>query len=231
MKKIIYSILLGTAASAFASVEHSELPEVKEPKFIRSHHELSPNFRWLKHRETGYTYSKYIGGFEYNYSRSEGMNFNSFIGYSIYKDKSYFMADWGIKYLIQPGDFAKNTLLYPAIGITNTSHFSTNANDETFQIYRSAFNGGLGIAYNLMDFVNIDTTISYFKDLSTSCILRKGDEFWGKNYFSPSGLKAAITFRFPSLMSKDIEIGGFYSTTIKKCYKEYGFKTAVAFAF
>jgi Na+-transporting NADH:ubiquinone oxidoreductase subunit NqrB len=73
--------------------------------------------------------------------------------------------------------------------------------------------------------------VTYFKDLSTSCILRKGDEFWGKNYFSPAGFKAALMFRFPNLMSKDIEVGGFYARTIKNCYQEYGFKTAVAFAF
>lgn len=231
MKNLIYTFLLGSAATAFATSEKGQLPEVKEPKFISRHHELTPNFRWLKHKETGYTYSKYIGGFEYNYARSEGMNFNSFIGYSIYKDKSYFTADWAVKYLITLGDFAENTLLYPTIGMTNTSHFSTNTNDETFQIYRSAFNGGLGVSYNLKNIVSIDTAIAYFKDLSTSCILRKGDEFWGKNYFSPSGLKASIAFRFPSLMSKDLEIGGFYAKTIKKCYAEYGFKTAVAFAF
>jgi len=230
MKKLIYTFLLGSAATAFAT-EASDSVNLKEPRFISTGHELTPNFRWLKHKEPGYTYSKYIGGFEYNYVRSEGMNFNSFIGYSIYKDKSYFVADWGVKYLIIMGENCENTLLYPTAGITNTSHFSTNTNDETFQIYRSAFNGGFGLTYNVKGIVNVDTTITYFKDLATSCILRMGDEFWGKNYFSPSGLKATLSFRFPNLMSKDLEFGGFYSRTIKKCYSEYGFKTAVAFAF
>ena len=231
MKKILYSFLLGSAATAFATTEHPELPEIKETSVILHHHEINPNFRWLKHKERGYTYSKYIAGFEYNYFRSEGVNFNSFIGYSIYKDKSYFTADWAVKYLVPMGDKMDSSVLYPVIGITNTSHFSTNTNDETFQIYRSAFNGGVGYTYKVKHHVNIDTSVSYFKDLSTSCILHKGDEFWGKNYFSPSGFKATLAFRFPSLSSKEIEVGGFYARTIKKCYSEFGFKTAVAFVF
>lgn len=231
MKKLIYTFLLGGAVTGFATDDSAEKVVYQEPKFISSHHEITPNFRWLKHEERGFNYSKYIGGFEYNYARSEGMNFNSFIGYSIYKDKSYFIADWGVKYLIGLGAYPEKTFFYPVAGMTNTSHFLTNRNNEAFQVYRSAFNGGLGLTYNLKQFVNIDTTITYFKDLATSSVLHKGDEFWGKNYFSPSGIKAALSFRFSNLMSKDIEIGGFYARTIKKCYAEYGFKTAVAFAF
>jgi hypothetical protein len=231
MKNLICTFLLGSAATAFATDSSAETVSFEPAKIVTSHHELTPNFRWFKHKENGYTYSKYVGGFEYNYERSEGMNFNSFLGYSIYKDKSFFTADWSVKYLIPTGGYATSMSVYPMVGMTNTSHFSTSTNDETFQIYRSAFLGGLGINYNVQDWMTIDTLVSYFKDLSTSCILRKGDEFWGKNYFSPSGFKAALTFRFPHLMSKDIEIGGFYAQTIKKCYKEYGFKTAVAFAF
>lgn len=231
MKKLIYTLLLGSAATACATNEYPETIEIKEASIIKSHHELTPNFRWLKHKETGYTFSKYIGGFEYNYARSEGMNFNSFIGYSIYKDKSYFVADWGVKYLIPLDKYPSNVAFYPMLGMTNTSHFSTSAYEETFQIYRSAFTGGFGLSYNFSEWINVDGNISYFKDLSTSCILRKGDEFWGKNYLSPAGFKAALMFRLPKLMNKDIEIGGFYSRTIKKCYQEFGFKTAVAFSF
>lgn len=231
MKKIIYTFLLGGAASAFATTETTDSIEFNQPQVISHHHEINPNFRWLKHKEYGYTYSKYVAGFEYNYYRSKGMNFISFLGYSIYKDKSYFTADWGVRYLIPMGNAPESSVLYPTIGLNNTSHFSTNANAETFQIYRSTFNGGMGYIYKFKDIVSIDGSLSFFKDLATSCILHKGDEFWGKNYFSPSGFKGALALRFPSLMSKDVEIGGFYARTFKKCYSEYGFKTAVAFAF
>jgi len=224
MKKYLYTLLLSSAA--FASEEPQE--ELKLPESIISHHEITPNYRWLKHKENNFTYSKIIGGLEYNYVRSSGVNFNSFIGYSIYKDKTYFIADWGVKYLINA---TENLDYYPVLGISNTSHFSTDANDQTFQIYRSAFNGGIGAIYNLKDLVVMDVNVTYFKDLSTSCILHKGDEFWGKNYYSPSGAKLNLNFRFPTFLSKPIEIGGFYAQTIKDCYKEFGFKTAVAFTF
>jgi hypothetical protein len=223
MKKFLYTILLSSAGFA------SETPEeVKLPESVISHHEITPNFRWLKHSEYGFTYSKFIGGLEYNYIRSSGVNFNSFIGYSFYKDKTYFMADWGVKYV---SNAMNNLDWYPLLGISNTSHFSTDANDQTFQIYRSAFNAGFGGIYNFRDFVVLDLSVNYFKDLATSCVLSKGDEFWGKNYYSPSGIKVNANFRFPTFLSKPIEIGGFYSRTIKKCYKEYGFKTSVAFTF
>ena len=227
MKKIALTLLLGSAG--FASTETCEVT-VPEAKSVISYHQIVPNFRWLKHKEEGYTFSKYIAGFEYNYIRSEGMNFNSFIGYSIYKDKTYFMADWATRYKFNIGKSA-NTNLYPIIGMTNTSHFSTNTNDETYQIYRSAFAGGVGGCYDLFNFVQIDANINYFRDLATSCIMHRGDEFWGKNYYSPSGLKLNVNLIFNSLMSKTIEIGGFYAQTLKNCYKEYGFRTAVAFSF
>lgn len=224
MKKYLYTLLLGSAA--FAAEESSE--EVVIPESIVSHHEITPNFRWLKHSEENFTYSKFIGGLEYNYVRDAGVNFNSFIGYSIYKDKTYFIADWAVKYV---WGATANLDWYPVLGVSNTSHFSTDANDQTFQIYRSAFNGGLGGIYNLNDWLAIDLSATYFKDLATSCVLHKGDEFWGKNYYSPSGVKLNMNLRFLSFLSKPIEIGGFYAQTIKDCYKEYGFKTAVAFTF
>ena len=229
MKKLAFTLLIGTAASAYATQTDCESNcKVPEVKFVTSQHEFYPSVRYLKHEETDYTYSKILGGMEYNYAKSEGLNFNSFVGYSIYKDKSYFVADWAIRYL---WNYTETVDLYPTIGIQNVSHFSTNTNDESFQIYRSALSSGLGLNWNLNDAVVIDTTVTYFKDLATSCILHKGDEFWGKNYFSPSGVKLNLNLRFLTLMKKNIELGGFYAQTIKDCYKEYGFKTSVVFAF
>ncbi len=228
--KLAIALLLVSVAYASDEAILEESP-VFEPVTQEKNHELTPNFRWFKHSETDYTYSKYVGGIEYNYKRCEGVNFNSFVGYSFYRDKSYFVADWGIKYLTKLGIKQDSMTFYPIAGMSNTSHFSVNSEKETFQIYRSAFSGGLGIIYSPLEHLQIEANANYFKDLATSCILHRGDEFWGKNYFSPSGYKVNLNFRIVNLISKDIEIGGFYASTFKNCYEEYGTKLSVAFAF
>lgn len=230
MKKIAMTLLLASAAYATDGHNLEESP-VFQPITQEKNHELTPNFRWFKHKEPDYTYSKYVGGLEYNYKRCEGVNFNSFVGYSFYRDKSYFVAEWGLKYLTTFGINASSLTYYPIVGMSNSSHFSVNSEKETFQIYRSAFSGGIGAIYRATDCLQIEANGNYFKDLATSCILHRGDEFWGKNYFSPSGYKVNLNLRLINLISKDIEIGGFYAETFKNCYKEYGFKTSVAFAF
>lgn len=229
MKKLAMALLLASTAYASEEAILEESP-VFESLAQEKNHELTPNFRWFKHSEYDYTYDKYVGGIEYNYKRSEGVNFNSFVGYSFYRDKSYFVAEWGLKYLTNWIN-ANSMNFYPIVGMSNTSHFSVNSEKETFQIYRSAFSGGLGLIYSPWDYLQIDTNVNYFKDLATSCILHRGDEFWGKNYFSPSGYKVNLNFRIVNVISKDIEIGGFYASTFKNCYEEYGTKLSVAFAF
>lgn len=230
MKKLAMTLLLGSSVFATESAILADGPEFEGITFEKNH-ELTPNFRWFKHKETDYTYSKYVGGIEYNYKRSEGMNFNSFVGYSFYKDKSYFVAEWGLRYLTKLGSSATSWSFYPIVGMSNTSHFSVNSEQETFQIYRSAFAGGIGCIYMPCNSIVIDANANYFKDLATSCILHVGDEFWGKSYYSPDGYKANLTIRFLSVLSKDIEIGAFYAKTFKKCYAEFGFKSAIAFTF
>ena len=230
MKKLSLTLLLGSCLFA-SDGEHVDEAPVFEQTTQEKNHELTPNFRWFKHKEADYTYSKYVGGLEYNYKRSEGVNFTSFVGYSFYRDKSYFVADWGLKYLTKFGTELKAVSFYPLLGMSNTSHFSVNSEQETFQIYRSAFTGGLGAIYMPGETIQLEGNINYFKDLATSCILHRGDEFWGKSYYSPAGYKVNVAVRLNSILSKDLEIGGFYAKTFKKCYSEFGFKTSVAFAF
>lgn len=227
MKKIALTCLMSAAAFASEEAACESCPHIVVEK--TSNHEICPNYRWLKHTEDNYSYDKHIGGIEYNYAKPIGLNFNSFAGYSFYKGKTYVMVDWGIKYIIALKD--SNLALYPATGMTSTSHYSTNTDDETYQIYRSAFTGGMGASYILNDLVVFDTTVSYFKDLTTSCILHKGDEFWGKNYHSPSGFKVNLAAKFLPSWGKPIEIGGFYAQTFRNIYKEYGIKSSVTFAF
>ncbi len=225
MKKIALTFLF--SAAAFASEDGGQ--EVTLPVEKAHNHEICPNYRWVSHKERGYSYNKHIGGIEYNYSKPLGLNFNSFMGYSFYKSKTFVMVEWGLKYLIGLGQ-SKHTI-YPIVNMGNTSHYSTNTDDETYQIYRSTFGTGIGGTYNIADFVVLDTNLSYFKDLATSCILHKGDEFWGKNYFSPSGYKVGLSAKFVSIMGKPFEIGGYYASTFRNVFHEYGIKSSVTFAF
>lgn len=223
MKKITYLLLLSSCV--FAD-EISEIEEQTQPKF---HHELCPNYRWVRHKETGFSYMKHIGGFEYNYFKPYGLNFNSFFGYSFFRDKTFVLANWGLKYIYG----VKNSKwdLYPIAEMSNISHYSTTNGEETYQIYRSAFFGGLGTIFHITEKFALDAHTSYFKDLATSCILHKGDEFWGKNYYSPSGFKISLVGKYTSWTNKPLEVGAYYSRTFKNIYKEYGLKSSIAFQF
>ena len=227
MKKLFLYILGAAPLAAYAS--EAELPPDPKPvKFIESHHELSPSVKLLKHKEEGYDFEKVIGGLQYNFYRSSGLNFNSFFGYSVYKDKSYFTSDWKLNYTHNLNDQID---ICPVIGMRNTSDFSTNTDREMFQIYRSTFDAGVTGVYKLPLQAEFALNLSWFKDLSTTLMMHKGDQFWGKYYYSPAGLKVGLDVRLLSLMSKAIEVGGFYAQTFKDCYKEYGLNSSVVFAF
>lgn len=226
MKKIM-TILAVTGAISIV-IANDEKPEAQTEKYVISYHQLNPCVKALRHREEGYNYDKFIGGIAYNYYRSSGLNFNSYAGYSIYKDKSYFDVDWGLKYLFNLSD---NIDLYPKLSMASVSHFDTTEELQMFQIYRSTFDGALGVIYKIQNITEFDFSLGWFKDLATTCILHRGNDFWGKNYYSPYGLKASLDIRFLSIISKPIEIGAFYAQTVKDCYKEYGLRTSVNFGF
>lgn len=229
MKKTMLGLLMGSAAISLIADDQTVnevIPPVKS--FLPAHHEIKPNLRILRHQETNYNYTKVIGGVEYKYFRPEGLGFGAFMGYSHSGDKSYFTADWDLKYTFNYSDTLD---IYPIVGFSNTSHFVTNIEGSGYQVFCSKFNGGVGSAYRYNDLVTVDFGLHYFKDLSSSAVLYKGNDFWGKRYSTPYGLKATLDLIFPNIMSKDIVVGGFYAQTIKDCYKEYGFNASVVFVF
>lgn len=229
MKKLMTLLALsGAATGAFASETPIINAEAEHENFAYSQHELYPTIKLMRHKEADYNYDKIIGGVQYNYFRSSGVNFNSFAGYSIYRDKSYFTVDGALKYVF---NYSKIVDVYPKFTMSSVSHFDTTEDLQMFQIYRTTFDAALGAVYKFPDIAEFDLTLSWFKDLATTCILHRGDEFWGKSYYSPSGLKVGLDIRFPCFMSKSVEVGGYYAQTIKTCYKEYGIKTAIVLAF
>lgn len=230
MKKTILSLLMGSAAVSLQAEDIVEQTEVYQAPvyFVPSHHEIKPQFHFLRHSETNYRYSKFLGGVEYKYFKAEGPNFSAFMGYSHTDHKSYFSADWKFSYVFQYDDFLN---IYPIIGFGNSSHFAATPQGNDYQIFCSKLNTGVGATYFWNTLLSADLTLSYFKDVASSVIVYKGDDFWGKRYHSPYGLKAALELKFPNIMSKDIVVGGFYAQTIKKGYREYGLNTAVVFAF
>jgi len=232
MKNAILSLLLGVAAvslQAHDSIEDASLLAIAEPYgFVPQHHEIKPQFRVLRHNENNYKYTKVIGGIEYKYFQAEGPNFNAFMGYSHTDHKTYFAADWDLSYIFNYSDYIN---IYPIVGFGNSSHFSSRNNGSDYHIFCSKFNGGVGSTFFFSDLISADVSLHYFKDISSTVILYKGNDFWGKRYHSPYGLRAAMELKFPNVMSKDIVVGGFYAQTIKDAYKEYGLNIAVVFAF
>ena len=133
-----------------------------------------------------------------------------------------------MKYVL---NYKEDIDFYPKVGMSNSSHFSTNGESEMFQIYRSTFDAGIGSFYRFGDTAQVDFTVGWFKDLATTCIMHKADEFWGKTYYSPSGIKLGLNLRLLSLIKHNVELGGFYAQTFKDVYKEYGVNGSVVFAF
>ena len=232
MKNLFVTMLMGgTAASLIAADGATQPPtdfQITIFNDLGSRHELNPNVRYINHKETNYDYEKIIGGIEYNFSQQEGVNFTSFLGYSVSNDKSFFQADWGLKYLFS---YDEEIDFYPMVGLSNSSHFLSNLNGETFQIYRSSFNASFAGIYRYADWLHLDGGLGFFKDLSTNVVLRKGDEFWGKVYHNPTGFRTFLNLKFPKVLNKDLIVGAFYAKTIKHCYKEFGLNASVVFCF
>ncbi len=230
MKKTMLALLMGSAALSLQADEmlsEAIMPPPPEP-FYASHHELKPHFKVIRHKENNYKYPKLMGGVQYQYFKPEGPNFSAFMGYSHTDHKSYFEADWNLSYVF---NYNYEMNFYPVIGFSNTSHFLSNSLGNDYQIYCSKFNGGVGANFTYDNLFTADLSIHYFKDLTNSVVLYKGNDFWGKHYRSPYGLKAALELTFPNIMSKDIVVGGFYAQTIKHAYKEFGLNTALVFSF
>lgn len=229
MKNAVFSLLVGGVATSLIATE-SPIPD---PTFdikpeVRSHHEINPAIKVLGHKEKLYDYTKVIGGIAYNYYRSEGLNFGAFMGYSHSNSKSFFLADWNVKYIFNVED---KYIVYPVVGVSNTSNFSTNTAGESYQVYCGKLNVGLCAVYAYEDIATFDFGLHYFKDVTSSVILYKGDDFWGRVYSNPYGFKTTLDVTIPNIISKDIVVGGFYAQTIKTAYKEYGLNLAVNFAF
>lgn len=230
MKKALLSLLMGSAAISLQAHDTIEEADILDSQvyFVPAHHEIKPHFHFLRHSEKNYKYSKLLGGVEYKYFKPEGPNFSAFMGYSHTDHKSYFAAEWNLSYVFQYDDFIN---IYPIGGFSNSSHFAASSIGNDYQIYCSKVNIGVGAVYFWDTIFSADLSLHYFKDVASSVIVHKGDDFWGKHYHSPYGLKAALELKFPNILSKDIVVGGFYAQTIKKAYREYGVNTAVVFAF
>lgn len=231
MKKLLLSLVLGGTTIAMATDDAAfddVVVAMQSSKPNITHHEFQPVVHYLNHKEGSYNYNKVLGGLGYNYLQPEGLNFNSYFGYSMHKDQSYTAIEWAIKYHFQYGDALS---LYPSVGANSSSHYLSHSDGATSQIYRSSILGGMGCLYNWNDFMTFDTVLSYFKDLSTVSMIKKGNEYYGKGYTSPDGLRAHLNVRFLTALKQNIEVGGYYAQTFKDFYKEFGFKTSIIFAF
>lgn len=230
MKNLLSTLIFGGAASSLIASQipiGDENPEFKPQVF--THHEINPSIKVLKHKEKTYKYTKIVGGIEYNFFRPDGLNFGAYMGYSHSNSKTFFVADWNLKYKFILDEYSM--VVAPVVGLSNTSNFTTNSFGDSYQVYCGKLNAGLAAEYAVKDFGFVNFGVHYFKDITSSLILYKGNDFWGRHYKNPYGLKATFDLRIPNIISKDIVIGGFYAKTLKTCYEEYGTTLAVNFEF
>jgi len=225
MKKLLAPVLL--TACGFAQDKGIEITNV-HPTFRTHEHCLSAKGIYRIHKEDGYSYNTFGGGYEYFLKRPQGINLK-FSGLTNAKGSSLLVESESSVIFRSPLDNVHT--LYPLLTTRVSTHKVDAIDLKDVYINKTTFFAGMGYEATLHPLLVAHIEVLGFQDINNSLVFSEKGNFWGKGFYNPYGVKGKIGIASNWQNKVIVDLEASYAQTIKRCYRQFGLELAFKWSF